>query len=215
VEGERMSGLVTGSDGKVRCFWAGDLPDYCAYHDDEWGRPVADDTRLFEKICLEGFQSGLSWLTILRKRENFRAAFGGFDFRRVAAFGEPDVERLLQDTGIVRHRGKIESTINNAQRAIEMVDEFGSLAAFFWSYEPQRPDRPDRIDHATLVAMPQTEISKRISKDLKKRGWTFVGPTTVYAFMQAMGLVNDHIEGCHCRPTVEALRETFVRPERT
>ncbi len=210
-----MSGLVTGSDGKVRCFWAGDLPDYCAYHDDEWGRPVADDTRLFEKICLEGFQSGLSWLTILRKRENFRAAFGGFDFRRVAAFGEPDVERLLQDTGIVRHRGKIESTINNAQRAIEMVDEFGSLAAFFWSYEPQRPDRPDRIDHATLVAMPQTEISKRISKDLKKRGWTFVGPTTVYAFMQAMGLVNDHIEGCHCRPTVEALRETFVRPERT
>jgi DNA-3-methyladenine glycosylase I len=209
-----MSGLITGSDGKVRCFWAGNLPDYGAYHDDEWGRPVSDDTRLFEKICLEGFQSGLSWLTILRKRDNFRAAFDGFDFRKVATFDEADVERLLQDAGIVRHRGKIESTINNARRAIEIVDEFGSLAAFFWAYEPQRPDRPDRVDHATLVAMPQTEISKRISKDLKKRGWSFVGPTTVYAFMQAMGLVNDHIEGCHCRQTVEALRTTFVRPQR-
>lgn len=207
-----MTGLIEGSDGVTRCFWAGDLPDYQAYHDREWGRPVADDVRLFEKICLEGFQSGLSWLTILRKRENFRAAFAGFDFHEVARFGEADIERLLADPGIVRHRGKIVSTINNAGRANEMVAEAGSLAAWFWAFEPGAHERPSVIDHATLRAMGKTDISTRISKELKKRGWTFVGPTTVYAFMQAMGLVNDHIEGCACRAEVERQREAFRRP---
>ena len=207
-----MTGVIEGEDGLARCFWAGDLPDYRRYHDTEWGRPVSDDRRLFEKICLEGFQSGLSWLTILRKRDNFRAAFAGFDFEKVAEFGDADIERCLADPGIVRHRGKIVSTINNARRALEMRDEAGSLAAWFWSYEPKSEERPATLDHATLVAMPMTEVSKRISKDLKKRGWTFVGPTTVYAFMQAMGLVNDHIEGCHCRAAVETERATFVRP---
>lgn len=207
-----MSGLVEGADGLMRCAWAGSTPDYRRYHDREWGRPVADDIRLFEKVCLEGFQSGLSWLTILRKRENFRAAFAGFDFRRVVTFGEADIARLLGDAGIIRHRGKIVSTINNAHRAIEMVEEAGSLAAWFWRFEPGHADRPATIDQAALVAMPKTEISTLISKQLKKRGWSFVGPTTVYAFMQAMGLVNDHIEGCHCRPEVEAERAGFKRP---
>lgn len=210
---ELAKGLLRGDDGRIRCFWHGNLPDYLAYHDNEWGRPVADDRRLFEKICLEGFQSGLSWLTILRKRENFRAAFAGFDIDRVAEFGEADIERLLQDKGIVRHRGKIVSTINNAKRAQELVKEAGSLAAWFWSFEPQAGDRPNTLDHATLVANPKTAISVRISKELKKRGWSFVGPTTVYAFMQAMGLVNDHIEGCCCRPEVEADRKRFKRPK--
>jgi 3-methyladenine DNA glycosylase len=209
-----MAGLVRGEDGLDRCFWAGDLPDYQRYHDTEWGRPVAEDRRLFEKICLEGFQSGLSWLTILRKRENFRAAFAGFDFAKVAEFGEADIERCLADPGIVRHRGKIVSTINNARRALELCEETGSLAAYFWSFEPGPDERPATLDHATVVGMPMTEVSKRISKDLKKRGWTFVGPTTVYAFMQAMGLVNDHIEGCHCRGAVERERAAFVRPLR-
>jgi DNA-3-methyladenine glycosylase I len=209
-----MAGLIQGEDGLARCFWAGDLPDYRRYHDSEWGRPVSDDRRLFEKICLEGFQSGLSWLTILRKRDNFRAAFAGFDFEKVAEFGEAEIERCLADPGIVRHRGKIVSTINNARRALELREEAGSLAAWFWSYEPRPEERPATLDHSTLVAMPMTEVSKRISKDLKKRGWTFVGPTTVYAFMQAMGLVNDHIEGCHCRATVESVRASFVRPLR-
>ncbi len=207
-----MSGLVEGLDGRMRCAWGSSTPDYQRYHDHEWGRPVADDIRLFEKICLEGFQSGLSWLTILRKRENFRAAFAGFDFRRVAAFGAADIERLLGDTGIVRHRGKIVSTINNAHRAIEMVAEAGSLAAWFWRFEPGDADRPAPLDHAALVAMPKTERSTLISRRLKERGWTFVGPTTVYAFMQAMGLVNDHIEGCHCRAQIEAERARFKRP---
>ncbi|MEQ8480997.1 MAG: DNA-3-methyladenine glycosylase I [Hoeflea sp.] len=206
------NGLITGEDGLTRCFWPGDLPDYLAYHDDEWGRPVTEDVRLFEKICLEGFQSGLSWLTILRKRESFRVAFAGFDFRKVALFGDDDIERLLGDKGIVRHRGKIVSTINNAARAIEMVEEFGSLAAYFWSHEPGPEDRPETVDYATLTANPTTPVSTRISKDLKKRGWSFVGPTTVYAFMQAMGLVNDHLEGCHCRAEVEALRNGLERP---
>jgi DNA-3-methyladenine glycosylase I len=196
----------------VRCFWAGDQDDYRRYHDEEWGRPVKDDRRLFEKICLEGFQSGLSWLTILRKRENFRAAFAGFDFEQVAEFGQTDVERLLQDPGIVRHRGKIESTINNARRARELVAEAGSLAAWFWQFEPSQAQCPQRLDHAALVGLGKTETSTLISKELKKRGWSFVGPTTVYAFMQAMGLVNDHIEGCHCRASVEAQRSAFERP---
>lgn len=206
------NGLITGEDGRTRCFWPGDLPDYLAYHDAEWGRPVTDDTRLFEKICLEGFQAGLSWLTILRKRENFRAGFAGFDFRKVALFDDADIERLVADKGIIRHRGKIASTINNAKRAIEMVDEFGSLAAYFWAHEPGPDERPAVVDYATLTANPTTAVSTRISKDLKKRGWSFVGPTTVYAFMQAMGLVNDHLEGCCCRAEVEALRNSFERP---
>ncbi|MAY61066.1 MAG: DNA-3-methyladenine glycosylase I [Rhizobiales bacterium] len=207
-------GLIAGADGVTRCFWPGDLPDYIHYHDHEWGLPVEDDFRLFEKICLEGFQSGLSWLTILRKRENFRAAFAGFDFHKVAAFGEADIERLVNDAGIIRHRGKIVSTINNASRAIELAREYGSLAAYFWSWEPGPGDRPQVLDYATLRANPTTEISAKISKDLKKRGWSFVGPTTVYAFMQAMGLVNDHIEGCECRARVEEARANFSRPVR-
>lgn len=212
--GLEKTGLIRDARGTVRCFWPGELPDYVAYHDEEWGVPVADDYRLFEKICLEGFQSGLSWLTILRKRENFRRGFDGFDFHRVARYDETDVERLLADKGIVRHRGKIESVINNAARALELVDEKGSLAAYFWSFEPRSDERPALVDYPTLIANPKTAISTRISKDLKKRGWSFVGPTTVYAFMQAMGLVNDHIEGCHCRAHVEKLRASFSRPGR-
>jgi len=207
------AGLIEGPDGITRCAWHGNLPDYLAYHDREWGRPVLDDIRLFEKICLEGFQSGLSWLTILRKRENFRKAFAGFDFDKVATFTEKDVERLLQDAGIIRHRGKIVSTINNARRAQEMVAEAGSLAAWFWQFEPGPKERPVKVDLAHLRANPTTAVSVRISKELKKRGWTFVGPTTVYAFMQAMGLVNDHIEGCFCRAEIERERKAFKRPE--
>jgi DNA-3-methyladenine glycosylase I len=181
--------VVRGDDGVVRCAWGDSTPDYRVYHDDEWGRPVADDTRLFEKLCLEGFQSGLSWLTILRKREAFRAAFAGFDFQQVARFTDVDVERLLQDAGIVRHRGKIEATINNAQRAVELT-EAQSLAHFVWGYDDPKP----------------------LARDLKKRGWRFVGPTTVYAFMQAMGLVNDHLPGCDAREPCERERAAFVRP---
>jgi DNA-3-methyladenine glycosylase I len=205
-------GLRRGADGKIRCSWPGELPDYIRYHDEEWAHPVTDDSRLFEKICLEGFQSGLSWLTILRKRENFRLAFAGFDFVKIARFGDKDVERLLGDAGIVRHRGKIESTINNAKRAIELKAEFGSLAAYFWAHEPAQAERPDPVTWDAIVANPTTPVSVRVSKDLKKRGWSFVGPTTVYAFMQAMGLVNDHVEGCHCRAYVEAARKRLVRP---
>jgi DNA-3-methyladenine glycosylase I len=206
------TGLIAGPDGAMRCRWHGNLPDYLHYHDHEWGRPVADDRRLFEKICLEGFQSGLSWLTILRKRENFREAFDGFDFERVAKFTEADVGRLLTNAGIIRHRGKIVSTVNNAKRARELADEAGSLAAFFWRFEPGPGERPETVDLAHLRANPTTAVSTRISKELKKRGWSFVGPTTVYAFMQAMGLVNDHLEGCVCRTKVEAERKAFKRP---
>jgi DNA-3-methyladenine glycosylase I len=209
---ELAGGLIEGPDGAVRCFWHGNLPDYLHYHDHEWGRPVADDRRLFEKLCLEGFQSGLSWLTILRKRENFRAAFDNFDHEKIALYGEADVERLLADKGIVRHQGKIRSVINNAKRAGELIEEAGSLAAFFWRFEPGEAERPERIDLEHLRANPTTEVSKRISKELKKRGWSFVGPTTVYAFMQAMGLVNDHIEGCVCRAEIERERAAFRRP---
>ncbi|WP_274427022.1 DNA-3-methyladenine glycosylase I [Chelativorans sp. YIM 93263] len=206
------TGLIEGPDGRTRCFWHANRPDYMAYHDDEWGRPVTDDKRLFEKLCLEGFQSGLSWLTILRKRENFREAFAGFDFEKVAGFTDADVERLLGNAGIIRHGGKIRSTINNARRAIELCEEEGSLARYFWRQEPKREDRPGRLDFPTLMANPKTEVSTRISKDLKKRGWSFVGPTTVYAFMQAMGLVNDHIEGCFMRPVIEEERQRLKRP---
>lgn len=205
-------GLMKSEDGKIRCWWPGELPDYITYHDEEWGHPVTSDTRLFEKICLEGFQSGLSWLTILRKRENFRAAFAGFDIEKVAAFTEADIERLVQDAGIIRHRGKIKSTINNAKHALEMQREFGSLAAYFWSYEPKPDQRPDVMNHDYAMENTTTEISKAISKDLKKRGWSFVGPTTCYAFMQAMGMVNDHLEGCCCRDIVEEKRNALVRP---
>jgi DNA-3-methyladenine glycosylase I len=204
--------LIVGEDGKRRCFWGASAPEYAAYHDREWGRPVVDDTRLFEKICLEGFQSGLSWLTILRKRDNFRRAFAGFDTAKVAKFGARDVNRLLEDAGIVRHRGKIESTINNANRALELIEEQGSLAAYFWSFEPKPKSRPKKLDWPALMTMATTPESTALSKDLKKRGWTFVGPTTVYAFMQAMGLVNDHIDGCHCRAGIERERKAFRRP---
>lgn len=195
-----------------RCPWAGEDALYQTYHDKEWGRPVTDDVRLFEKICLEGFQSGLSWLTILRKRENFRAAFDGFDFRRVALYSEDKVEELLKDAGIVRHRGKINSTINNAARAIEMEAEFGSLAAYFWQFEPKPEERPESMTWDAVKAMAHTETSKALSKDLKKRGWSFVGPTTAYAFMQAMGLVNDHTDSCFCRAEAEEARAQFKRP---
>ena len=206
------TGLIAGADGHSRCFWPGEDAEYLAYHDAEWGLPVADDRRLFEKICLEGFQSGLSWLTILRKRENFREAFADFDFVRVAKFGARDVERLLANSGIVRHRGKIESTINNAQRAVEMADEFGSLGSWFWRWEPAPESRPARLDRDALRGLSKTPESVAMSKELKKRGWSFVGPTTAYAFMQAMGMVNDHLDGCFARAHVEAARGRFKRP---
>ena len=193
-----------------RCWWPGEDELYVRYHDEEWGRPVTDDRRLFEKICLEGFQSGLSWLTILRKRDNFRKAFADFDPKIVARFGARDVQRLLKDAGIVRHRGKIESTVNNAKRALELIHERGSLAAYFWSWEPDPKSRPKRISRDSIVSA--TEQSIALSKDLKKRGWTFVGPTTCYAFMQAMGLVNDHVDECYVRKDIERTRKTFTRP---
>ncbi|HYI05022.1 MAG TPA: DNA-3-methyladenine glycosylase I [Reyranella sp.] len=205
-------GLLIGDDGLARCWWHAGVPEYQRYHDEEWGHPVVEDQRLFEKICLEGFQAGLSWLTILRKRDNFRRAFDGFDIEKVARYRQEDVERLVADAGIIRHRQKIESTINNAARALELRAEFGSIAAYFWSFEPASHQRPEIVDLAHLKANPTTEVSKTLSKDLKKRGWTFVGPTTVYAFMQAMGLVNDHLEGCCLRAQVEAERTRLTRP---
>ncbi|MHB1083414.1 MAG: DNA-3-methyladenine glycosylase I [Thiobacillus sp.] len=201
-----MSTTTTGPDGKPRCPWCAAAPEFLAYHDTEWGFPVSDDVRLFEKLCLEGFQSGLSWRTILAKRENFRAAFHGFDFNKIARFTQHDVERLLQDAGIVRHRGKIEAVINNAKQAQALVRQEGSLAAFVWRYEPDMKQ----------LAPPQTAstsaASIALSKDLKKRGWKFVGPTTVYAFMQAMGLINDHVPDCVIRSKVERARKSFKRP---
>ncbi len=195
-----------------RCWWPGEDELYVEYHDREWGRPVGDDHRLFEKICLEGFQSGLSWITILRKRETFRRAFHRFDPAVISTFTARDVQRLVKDAGIIRHRGKIESTINNAGRALELIEERGSLAAYFWSWEPAPKSRPKRVTQAVLKSMSITDASIALSKDLKKRGWTFVGPTTCYAFMQAMGLVNDHVEGCHVRDEIEDIRRRFVRP---
>ncbi|MEM8805256.1 MAG: DNA-3-methyladenine glycosylase I [Cyanobacteria bacterium P01_G01_bin.38] len=205
-------GLMIGPDDRVRCWWPGQHPDYLAYHDHEWGHPVDSDVQLFEKICLEGFQSGLSWLTILRKRENFRTAFDEFDFEKVAGYTQADVERLLQNAGIVRHRKKIESVINNAQRACELKADYGSLATYFWQYEPTPDERPQQFDHGTLLQLSKTAKSIALSRDLKKRGWSFVGPTTAYAFMQAMGLVNDHLEGCFCRNHLETVRQQFQRP---
>ncbi len=201
-----MGSTIKGEDGKSRCNWCGAAPEFLDYHDTEWGFPVSDDYRLFEKLSLEGFQSGLSWRTILAKRENFRAAFHGFDFDRVARFTQRDVNRLLKDEGIVRHRGKIEAVINNARQAQGLVKREGSLAAFFWSYEPDEKQ----------LAKPQTVStsaeSVALSKNLKKQGWKFVGPTTVYAFMQAMGLINDHVEKCVVRAEVERARKKFRRP---
>jgi len=203
-----MDTLINGPDGQPRCRWCAAAPEFLAYHDTEWGYPVADDKRLFEKICLEGFQSGLSWRTILAKRENFRAAFHGFDFDKIARFTARDIERLLQDPGIVRHRGKIEAVIHNAARAQELVALHGSLASFFWSHEPD----------AAQLAEPQTastsEASIALSKALKKLGWKFVGPTTVYAFMQAMGLINDHATGCAVRAKAAHARSRFKNPAR-
>jgi DNA-3-methyladenine glycosylase I len=197
---------ITGSDGKARCRWSGAAPEFPHYHDTEWGFPVDDDFRLFEKLCLEGFQSGLSWRTILAKRENFRAAFHGFDFNRIARYTQRDVDRLLKNEGIIRHRGKIESAINNARRAREMVKAEGSLAAFLWRYEADKNAKPQTA--------PTSVESIALSNELKKRDWKFVGPTTIYAFMQAMGLVNDHVEDCVIRPKAERARKAFKRPKR-
>jgi DNA-3-methyladenine glycosylase I len=197
------AGLFEGDDGALRCAWCRATPAYQHYHDHEWGFPVSDDRRLFEKLCLEGFQAGLSWLTILNKREAFRRAFADFDAERLARFDAADVERLLADAGIVRHRGKIESAINNARRVLELRAEFGSLAAYVWRYEPAT--WPKRVTVAALQAAGVSPEAVAMSKDLKRRGWSFVGPTTVYAFMQAMGLVNDHIERCHVRAAAAAL----------
>ncbi|MEZ4339073.1 MAG: DNA-3-methyladenine glycosylase I [Sandaracinaceae bacterium] len=205
-------GLRDHADGLRRCFWCGDDPGYVAYHDDEWAQPVASDVRLYEKLSLEGFQSGLSWLTILRKREGFRRAFAGFEPEKVARFGERDVERLLGDAAIVRHRGKIEAAIHNAGRVLDVIEEHGSLAAFVWRFEPPVAERPKKVTKAALMKMATTPASGRLAKELKRRGFRFVGPTTAYAFMQAMGLVDDHIEGCAIRPRVEAARKAFPRP---
>jgi len=189
--------LDRGDDGLLRCFWGGSTPEYRAYHDTEWGRPVHDDARLFEKICLEGFQSGLSWLTILRKRDNFRAAFAGFDVEAVAAFGESDVERLLHDAGIVRHRRKIESTVNNAQRCVELLESGETLDSLVWGFTPYPSTRPEHVTKQWLIEHPKTAESTALSHELKRRGWSFVGPTTMYAFMQSVGLVNDHQAACY------------------
>jgi len=199
-----VSATIDGPDGKPRCRWCAAAPEFLAYHDTEWGFPVADDRRLFEKLCLEGFQSGLSWRTILAKRVNFRAAFHDFDVERIARFGARDVERLLKDAGIVRHRGKIESVINNARRARELARQEGSLAAFVWRFETDPRAGPQTVSTSAE--------SVALSKALKKQGWTFVGPTTVYAFMQAMGLVNDHAEGCVVRARAQRARRTFAKP---
>ena len=203
-----MSTTILGPDGKARCRWSAAAPEFLGYHDTEWGFPVSDDHRLFEKLSLEGFQSGLSWRTILAKRENFRAAFHDFDFDRIARFTQRDLDRLLKDAGIVRHRGKIEAVINNARRAQELVKREGSLAAFVWRYAPD----PEQL--AKPQTAPTSAASVALSKNLKKQGWKFVGPTTVYAFMQAMGLVNDHVEDCVIRAEVERARKKFRQPER-
>ena len=210
--GEARDDSDDSGDGRARCAWCRASEPYRRYHDTEWGFPVTDDRRLFEKICLEGFQAGLSWLTILNKRDAFRAAFANFDAERVARFGARDVERLLGDPGIVRHRGKIESTVHNAARVLDLRAECGSLAAYAWRFEPPAAHRPRRVTLAALAKAGVPAEATALSKDLKRRGWTFVGPTTVYAFMQAMGLVNDHLEGCHAREPALAMRRTLVLP---
>lgn len=201
-----MSGTVPGPDGLPRCGWCAAAPEFFHYHDNEWGFPVDNDQRLFEKICLESFQSGLSWRTILAKRENFRQAFDQFDFNIIANYDDGDIQRLLEDAGIVRHRGKIEAVINNAKRTQELVKEEGSLAAYVWGFEPAGNDT------VTTQTVSTSATSEALSEDLRKHGWKFVGPTTVYAFMQAMGLINDHAKQCSIRATVEADRKQFKRP---
>ena len=202
-----IEGLWEGPDGRVRCSWCRADEAYVAYHDTEWGVPSHDDRALFEKICLEGFQSGLSWLTILRKRDNFRRAFAGFEIERVARFTARDVTRLLKDAGIVRHRGKIESTINNARRCEDLIEEFGSLADYVWRFEPDAKSRPKKLTWSALRQMSTSDESIALSKELRRRGWTFVGPTTMYAFMQAMGVVNDHLHGCAFRDARHSARK--------
>lgn len=206
-----LNGLIIGEDGKARCWWHGHDPEYLRYHDEEWGYPVDEDRHLFEKICLEGFQAGLSWLTILRKRDNFRKAFDHFDYQKIVKYDDRKVADLLQNAGIIRHRGKIEATINNAQKAFALIEEFGSLSAYFWQYEPTSKDRPADNSYESIAPLAITEDSKAMSKDLKKRGWKFVGPTTCYAFMQSMGIVNDHLEGCCCYIEAEEKRKQFKR----
>ena len=201
-----VSGLSRGSDGQPRCAWCAGHDDYVAYHDLEWGFPVRDDRGLLEKLCLEGFQAGLSWLTILRKREAFRRLFAGFDPGRLARFTERDVARIVRDPAIVRHRGKIESAIGNARKTCAVIEEFGSFASYVWRFEPEAASRPTRITSRYLAATTTSLEAKRLAKDLKARGFTFVGPTTVYAFMQAMGLVNDHLDGCAVRAAAQAAR---------
>ena len=204
--------LVKHPDGLHRCSWCADIPEYIHYHDTEWGMPVASDQRLFEKIILEGFQSGLSWITILRKREAFRKAFAGFDIDKVARFTQTDVERLVLDAGIVRHRGKIVSAINNAKRARELIDSQGSLAKFIWGFMPDKQSRPAKITPDVAMTLTQTSESLALSKELKRLGFSFVGPTTMYAFMQSMGVVNDHLEGCDGRAKVEEALRVFRLP---
>jgi DNA-3-methyladenine glycosylase I len=207
-------GVLVGADGIARCWWSGADPLYLSYHDLEWGRPVDDDRRIFEKLCLEGFQSGLSWLTILRKRDNFRSAFRDFDLEAVARFDAADVDRLLLDAGIVRNRAKIEATINNARRCLALVEEVGSLAGYVWSFEPDGASRPEHVDRSTLVQISESDEAKAMSRDLKKRGWSFVGPTTIYSAMESLGLVNDHLSKCDVRGEVERARGSFRRPQR-
>lgn len=209
LEDLKQAGLTLTDDGRVCCYWQPSMPDY---HDNEWGSPVVDDRRLFEKVCLEGFHSGMSWQLIYNKRENFRRAFLDFDFHAVAQFTDEDVARLMEDPGIVRNRAKILSTINNARRAIELADEAGSLATWFWQFEPRPEERPLTVDLAWWKNAKTSPESVRMSKALKKRGWTWVGPVTTYSLMQALGLINDHIEGCQCRDKFSAQREMLIRP---
>lgn len=205
--------VVIGEDEISRCWWGASTPDYCIYHDEEWGTPVSNDRQLFEKICLEGFQSGLSWLTVLRKRDNFRKAFKNFDFEKVARFNSRSVDRLLKNSSIIRHKGKIEATINNARKACQLTQDWGSLAAYFWSFEPSKADRPSKFSRKELSKWTESEASRLLSKDLRRRGWKFVGPTTSYAFMQSMGIVNDHVEGCDQREVCIELRKKFKAPK--
>jgi DNA-3-methyladenine glycosylase I len=205
-------GLSTGEDGVTRCRWAGEDGLYRSYHDDEWGRPMAGEEALFELLMLEAFQSGLSWLTILRKREGFRDAFDGFAIAKVARYGDAEVARLLADAGIVRNRAKVQATINNARRYEDLVDDVGSLGAYVWGFEPDPEARPKKLDWDTLMTMSKTPESIAMSKDMKKRGWSFVGPITVYSFMQSAGIVNDHIDGCDHRRPCERERQAFTRP---
>lgn len=206
------TGLHKGQDGIIRCWWSGDDPLYQAYHDQEWGRPQGDERALFEKLCLEGFQAGLSWITILKRREHFRRVFKNFEIETVAHFGEKDVARLLGDAGIIRHRGKIEAAIHNARCVLAMHEKGDTLAAYLWSFRPDLESRPARYDLASLKALTQTKETAALSKDLKKRGFKFVGATTLYAMMQAVGMVNDHVEGCHCRKDVDKMQKRFKPP---